>query len=184
MFFAQFPLWSLNFLLKQQIVLIQLPNKIQTLTGCITTNCEKFLRRWEYQTTLPVSWETFVPVKKQQLETYMEQLTGTKLGKEYYKTVYCHPAYLTYMQSQIGSDQSLSHVQHFVTPWIAARQASLPITNSWSSLRLTSIESLMPSSHLILCCPLLLLPPPSQHQSLFQWVISSHEVAKVLEFQL
>ena len=60
---------------------------------------------------------------------------------------------------QIRSDQSLSHVRLFGTPWIAARQASLSITNSRSSLRLTSIESVMPSSHLILCLPLLLLPP-------------------------
>ena len=60
---------------------------------------------------------------------------------------------------QIRSDQLLSHVRLFATPWIAARQASLSITNSWSSLRLTSIESVMPSSHLILCHPLLLLPP-------------------------
>ena len=149
---------------------------------------------------------------------------------------------------QINSDQSLSCVRLFATPWIAARQASLSITNSRSSLRLTSV---MPSSHLILCRPLLLLPKwlkvfasvqfssvaqwcptlrdpmnrstpglpvhhqlpeftqthvlrvsdaiqpshplsssfppapnPSQHQSLFQWVNSSHEVAKVLEFQL
>ena len=59
----------------------------------------------------------------------------------------------------IRSDQSLSRVRLFATPWIAARQASLSITNSWSSLRLTSIESVMPSSHLILCCPLFLLPP-------------------------
>ena len=57
------------------------------------------------------------------------------------------------------SDQSLSHVRLFATPWIAARQASLSITNSRNSLRLTSIESVMPSSHLILCHPLLLLPP-------------------------
>ena len=60
---------------------------------------------------------------------------------------------------QIRSDQSLSRVRLFATPWIAARQASLSITNSRSSLRLTSIESVMPSSHLILCRPLLLLPP-------------------------
>ena len=46
-----------------------------------------------------------------------------------------------------------------VTPWITARQVSLSITNSWSLLKLMSIESVMPSSHLILCCPLLLLPP-------------------------
>ena len=56
-------------------------------------------------------------------------------------------------------DQSLSHVWLFAAPWIAACQASLSITNSRSSPRLTSIESVMPSSHLILCCPLLLLPP-------------------------
>ena len=57
------------------------------------------------------------------------------------------------------SVQSLSRVRLFATPWIAARQASLSITNSRSSLRFTSIESVMPSSHLILCHLLLLLPP-------------------------
>ena len=65
---------------------------------------------------------------------------------------------------QIRSVQSLSRVRLSATPWITARQASLSITNSWSSeLRLTSIESVMPSSHLNLCRPLLLLPtiPPS-----------------------
>ena len=60
---------------------------------------------------------------------------------------------------QFSSVQSLSRVQLFVTPWIAARQASLSITNSQSSLKLTSIELVMPSNHLILGCPLLLLPP-------------------------
>jgi len=62
-------------------------------------------------------------------------------------------------QFQFSSVQSLSRVWLFVTPWITARQASLSNTNSRSSLRLISIESVMPSSHLILCCPLLLLPP-------------------------
>ena len=64
---------------------------------------------------------------------------------------------------QFSSVQSLSHVRLFATPWIAAHQAFLSITNSWSSLRLRSIKSVMPSSHLILCRPLLLLPllPPS-----------------------
>ena len=68
-----------------------------------------------------------------------------------------------YTSVQSSSVQLLSHVQLFATPWIAARQASLSITNSWSSLRLASIESVIPSSHLILCHPLLLLPtiPPS-----------------------
>ena len=59
----------------------------------------------------------------------------------------------------ISSVQSLSHVRLFAAPWIAARQVALSITNSRSSLRLMSIESVMPSSHLILCRPLLLLPP-------------------------
>ena len=62
-------------------------------------------------------------------------------------------------ESVISSVQSLSHVQLFATPWIAARQASLSITNTQSSLKLTSIELVMPSSHLILCHPLFLLPP-------------------------
>ena len=59
---------------------------------------------------------------------------------------------------QFSSVQSLSHVQLFATPWTAARQASLSITNSWSLSKLMSIDSLMPSNHLILCRPLLLLP--------------------------
>ena len=60
---------------------------------------------------------------------------------------------------EFSSVQSVSRVRLFVTPWIAARQASLSITNSQSSLRFMSIESVMPSSHLILCHPLFLLPP-------------------------
>ena len=74
-----------------------------------------------------------------------------------------------------SSVQLLSRVWLFATPWIAARQASLSITNSRSSLRLTSIESVMPSRHLILCHPFLLLPPIPPSISLFQWVNSSHE---------
>ena len=65
----------------------------------ITTNCGKFFKRWEYQTTWPASWEICMQVKKQQLEPYMQQRTGSKLGKEYQKAVNCHPAYLTYIQS-------------------------------------------------------------------------------------
>ena len=80
--------------------------------------------------------------------------------------------------------QSLSRVWLFATPWIATRQASLSITNSRSSLRLMSIESVMPSSHLILCRSVLLPPIPPSIGVFFQWVNSSHEVAKVLEFQL
>ena len=83
------------------------------------------------------------------------------------------------------SVQLLSHVQVFETPWTAACQASLSITNSQSLLKLTSIELVMPSNYLILCHPLLLLSSmfPSI-RGLFKWVSSSHQVAKVLELQL
>ena len=74
---------------------------------------------------------------------------------------------------QFSSVKSLRRVQLFATPWIAARQASLSITNSWSSLRLTSIKSVMPSSHLILCRPLLLL--------LAMWDIRGVKLPKELE---
>ena len=65
------------------------------LTVWVTTNCGK----WAYQTTWPASWEICMQVKKQQLELDMEQQTDSKLGKGYVKAVYCHLAYLTYMQS-------------------------------------------------------------------------------------
>ena len=87
--------------------------------------------------------------------------------------------------SLFSSVQSLSCVRLFVTPWTAARQASLSITNSWSPPKPMSIESVMPFNHLIFYNPLLLLP--SNFPSIgvfFQWVISSHQMAKVLEFQL
>ena len=74
---------------------------LKPLTVWITTNCGKFLKRWEYQTTLPISWETCMQVKKQQLELDMEQWTVSKLGKDDDKALYWHPAYLLimYMQS-------------------------------------------------------------------------------------
>ena len=67
------------------------------LTVWITTNCGKFFKRWEYQTTLLASWEICMQVKKQQLELDMEQQIDSKSGKEYVKAIYCHPAYLIYM---------------------------------------------------------------------------------------
>ena len=70
------------------------------LTVWITTNCGKFWKRWEYQTTWPASWEICMQVKKQHLDLDMEQQTGSKSGKGYIKAVYCHPAYLTSMQSK------------------------------------------------------------------------------------
>ena len=105
------------------------------------------------------------------------------------------------LRVQFSSVQSLSHVRLFATPWIAAHQASLSITISWSSLRLTSIESVMPSSHLILGRPLLLLPqiPPSirvfSNESTFcmRWpnywsfsfsIIPSKEIPGLISFRM
>ena len=84
-------------------------------------------------------------------------------GPSHLKTKHIRNSFLSHVILQFSSVQSLSRVRLFATPWIAARQASLSITVSQSSLRLTSIESMMPSSHLILGRPLLLLPsiPPS-----------------------
>ena len=69
----------------------------------------------------------------------------------------------------IPSSVQFSHFRLFATPWTAARQASLSITNSWSLLKLMSIEPVMPSNHLILCCPLLLLLPSN-----IPWVPDKH----------
>ena len=77
-------------------VLLTVP---KPLTVWITTNCRKFWKWWEYQTTWLASWKICMQVKKQQLELDMEQQTGSKSGKEYVKAIYCHSAYLTYMHS-------------------------------------------------------------------------------------
>ena len=84
------------------------------LSVWITTNCGKSFKRWEYQTTLAASWEICMQAKKQQLELDMEQQTGSKLGKECIKAVYCHPAYLTYLQStswDSGLDAALAGIK-------------------------------------------------------------------------
>ena len=80
--------------------------------------------------------------------------------------------------------QLLSSVRLFVTPWTTAHQASLFFTISQSLLKLMFVESVMPSNHFTLCHPLFLLSCLSHLQGLFQWVGSSHQVAKVLELQL
>ena len=90
-----------------------------------------------------------------------------------------------YLNKQVSqSVQLLSRVRLFATPWTTARQTSLSITNSRSPTKPMSIESVMPSNHLILSSP---SPPAlnlSQHQGLIQWVSSLHQVAKVLVLQL
>ena len=84
---------------RKNLLLLYWLHKSLWLFGSQYTVCEKFFKRLEYETTWLVSGEICMQVKKQQLELYMEQQTGSKLGKEYIKAVYCHPAYLTYMQS-------------------------------------------------------------------------------------
>ena len=74
---------------------------LKPLTTWITASCGRFLKKWEYQTTLPVSWETYMQDKKHQLELHMEQWIASKLGKVYIKAVYCNPTYLMYMQSTL-----------------------------------------------------------------------------------
>ena len=99
----------------------------------ITTNYGIFLMRWEYQTTLPASWETCMQDKKKQLELDMEQWTGSKLRKEYVKAIYCQPVYLTYAEyimqkaelneSQAGikiSGRKLNHLRYADTTTLMA----------------------------------------------------------------
>ena len=115
--------------------------------------------------------------------------------------LYFFRTFLCLAQHQFSSVRSLSRVRLFATPWIAARQASLSITNSQSSLRLTSIRSVMPSSHLIFCCSLLLLPPippnirvfSNESTLLIRWrkywsfsfsIISSKEISGLISFRM
>ena len=88
---------------------------LKPLTVWITANCGKFFKRWEYQTILPASWEICIQVKKQQLELDMEQLTCSKLGKEYVKAVYCHPylfnLYAGYIMGNTRLDESQAGIK-------------------------------------------------------------------------
>ena len=83
--------------------------ELKVLTLCITTNW-KILKEMGIPDHLPLSWETCIHVKKQQLGPYIEQLIGSKLGKEYNKSLYCHPAFLTYIQRM--SCEMLGWVNH------------------------------------------------------------------------
>ena len=104
--------WSekINFLFLIYMSTSALLTMPKTLTVWTTTNSGKFLKRKEYQTTWPASWEICMQVRKHQLELDMEQQTGSKLGKGYVRAVYCHPAYLTYMQST--SWETLGWMRH------------------------------------------------------------------------
>ena len=93
------------------------------LTVWITAHCGKFWKRWEYQTSLPTSWEVCMQVKKQELELDMEKEPSSKSGKEYIKAVYCHPAYLPYMQST--SCEMPGWMKHKLQ-WRLAEEISIP----------------------------------------------------------
>ena len=84
---------------------------LKLLTVWITTNCGKFLKRWEYQTTLPASWEICLQVKKQQIEPDMEQWTGSKLGKEHVKAVYLSPCLFNFYAEYILWNARLEEAQ-------------------------------------------------------------------------
>ena len=79
----------------------------------ITTNCGKFLKKQEYQTTLPVSWETYICTKKEQWELDLEQWTGSNSGKEYNKVVYCHLFYFyaEHILENIRLDESQARIK-------------------------------------------------------------------------
>ena len=116
------------------------------LTVWNTINCGKFFNRWKYQTTWPAAWETYMQIRKQQLELDMEQQTGSKQEKEFVKAVYCHPAYLTSMQSTSWETQGwkkhklesrlpgeisiTSHMQMTPPLWQKVRRTKEPLNES------------------------------------------------------
>ena len=98
-------------------------------------NCGKFFERWEYQTSWPDTWENCMQVRKQQLELDMEHQTGSKWGKEYVKAVYCHPAYLIYMQSSTSYE---------MLSWMKQAQARIKIAErNINNLRYADDTTLM-----------------------------------------
>ena len=141
------------------------------------------IKTWD----LNVGYEIFVGMRVRKMcmsEDPREIQTGVTESPYEHRSCSRRPE-MTMTHKVFSSVHSLSHVRLFVTPWIAACEASLSITNSQRLLKLMPIESVMPSSHLILCCPLLLLPSIFPSIRVFsKWVSSSHQVAKVLEFQL
>jgi len=119
---------------------------LKPLNMWITTNCGKFFKRWDYQTTWPASWEICMQIKKQQLEPDMEQWTNSKLRKEYIEAVYCHPTYLTYMEST--SCEMPEWMKHKLESrllgeiWITSdMQMTLPLWQKWRGTKKPVDES-------------------------------------------
>ena len=122
----------------------------------ITTNYGKFLEMRIQEHLTSLLWSPETQVQKQQLEPDMGKQTGSKLGKEFVKTVHCHPVYLTYMQSLVQFSCSV------ITNSLRShglQQVRVPFHHQVQELaQLMSIKSVMSSDHLILCCLPLLLP--------------------------
>ena len=129
------------------------------------------------------SWEIILKATPRVLSSASPLQTKIKVMIEFHSgsSQWRHTSLL---YSLFSSVQSLSRIRLFATPWTAACQASLSITNSQSLLKFMSIKLVMSSNHLILCPPSLPAFNLSQHQGLFQWVSPSYQVAKVLELQL
>ena len=127
----------------------------------------------------------WTPWEAESKRTQVMWLSGIELHVENVDNTWNH-VFRFFDSHQFSSVQSLSHIQFFAIPWIAACQASLSITNSRSSLKLTSIESVMPSTHLILCHPLLLQSLPATESfpmsHLFAWGGQSTGVSALASF--
>ena len=116
------------------------------LTVWITINCGKFFKRWEYQTTLPASWEICMQFSNHQSELDMEQQTDSKSGKDYVKAVYCHPAYLTYIPSI--SCKMLGWMKHKLE---SRMPGEITITSNTQMLLLLLLLLLSCFSHVCVC---------------------------------
>ena len=142
---------------------------------------KRFYQSRNFSWTVLLQGVLILQIPPQSLAEHSSNCTGQAILYSYSST----PTLLLILTCPHCSVQSLSRVRFFATPWIAARQAFLSITNSRSSPRLNvhRVSDTIQPSH-PLSSPFPPAPNPSQHQGLFQWVNSSHEVAKVLEFQL
>ena len=133
---------------------------------CLNILNLNFITNLDYSTVIYILWMNNGGLSN--LSMVLEWVSG---GSRIQNCIALGSRAHTFIHNTTSSIQSLSHVWFFVIQWTAARQASLSITNSQSLLKLTSMESVMPSNHLILCCPLLL--PPSIFPSIRVFSIES-----------
>ena len=147
----------------------------QSTGGCVSQREQGTARLWPQ-----VQWIKLNPHNQPEAVDFGSKCTSRRKARSKSEL----PPHPHTTHSRSSSVQSLSRVWLSAIPWTAAGQASLSITNSRSLLKLMSIKSVMPSNHFILCHPLLLPSVFPSIGGLFKWVSSSHQTAKVLEFQL